>query len=61
MDARLNDAATIDGASAHPMLLRVQDPFGKLLVREKSRVVIGEPAILGAAEDEGKHHSPVSS
>jgi superfamily II DNA or RNA helicase len=39
-----------DCASAHPMLLRVQDPFGKLIVHEKSSVVIGEQAIVGAAE-----------
>jgi hypothetical protein len=39
-----------DCASAHPRLLRVQDPFGKLLARRKGGVVIGEQEIFDAAE-----------
>ncbi|MDH7578538.1 MAG: helicase-related protein [Bacillota bacterium] len=42
-----------DCASAHPRLLRVQDPFGKLLARRKGGVVIGEQEIFDAAEEEG--------
>ncbi|MFZ5897985.1 MAG: helicase-related protein [Bacillota bacterium] len=41
-----------DCASAHPRLLRVQDPFGKLLARRKGGVVIGEQEIFEAAEGE---------
>ncbi len=39
-----------DCASAHPRLLRVQDPFAKLLVRAKGGVIIDEAAVFGAAE-----------
>jgi len=38
-------------ASMHPRLLRIQDPFGKLLVRAKGSVVIEERDILEAAEE----------
>ncbi len=37
-------------ASAHPRLLRVQDPFAKLLARAKGGVVIDEQAIFEHAE-----------
>jgi hypothetical protein len=37
-------------ASPHPRLLRVQDPFGKLVVRAKGGVRIDETAIFDAAE-----------
>lgn len=37
-------------ASAHPRLLRVQDPFAKLLARAKGGVVIGEQDIFENAE-----------
>ncbi|MDI6709990.1 MAG: helicase-related protein [Bacillota bacterium] len=40
-----------DCASARPRLLRVRDPFGKLLVRAKGGVVIGEREIFQAAEE----------
>ena len=36
-------------ATAHPRLLRVQDPFGKLIVRAKGGVVIAEQQIFEAA------------
>ncbi|MFZ5634695.1 MAG: helicase-related protein [Bacillota bacterium] len=39
-----------DCATAHPRLLRVQDPFGKLLVKNKGGVVIDEKEIFKAAE-----------
>jgi hypothetical protein len=39
-----------DCATAHPRLLRIQDPFGKLLVKNKGGVVIGEQEIFEAAE-----------
>jgi SNF2 family DNA or RNA helicase len=39
-----------DCASAYPRLLRVGDPFGKLIVRSKTSVVIGENEIFQAAE-----------
>ncbi|MBI4639111.1 MAG: DUF3883 domain-containing protein, partial [Candidatus Tectomicrobia bacterium] len=39
-------------ASPRPRLLRVQDPFGKLLVRAKGGVVIDEREIFTAAEEE---------
>jgi SNF2 family DNA or RNA helicase len=39
-----------DCASAYPRLLRVGDPFGKLIVRSKTNVVIGENEIFQAAE-----------
>ena len=41
-----------DCASAYPRLLRIQDPFGKLLVWGKGGVVIGEQEIFEAAEDD---------
>lgn len=41
-----------DCAGVHPRLLRVQDPFGKLLARRKGGVVIGEQEIFEAAEEE---------
>jgi len=34
------------------MLRRVRDPFGKLIVRTKERVVIDEQAIFAAAEED---------
>jgi hypothetical protein len=39
-------------ATAHPRLLRIQDPFGKLIVRAKGSVVIEEREIFAAAEGE---------
>ncbi len=39
-----------DCAKSFPMLRRVQDPFGKLIVKTKERVVIDEQAIFAAAE-----------
>lgn len=39
-----------DCASAHPRLLRIQDPFGKLLARDRGGVVIDEREIFAAAE-----------
>ena len=39
-----------DCATPHPRLLRVQDPFGKLVVKAKGGVRIDETAIFGAAE-----------
>jgi hypothetical protein len=36
-------------ATAHPRLLRIQDPFGKLIVRAKGGVVIAEQQIFEAA------------
>ena len=41
-----------DCASPHPRLLRVRDPFGRLLARAKGGVVIDEKTILAAAEVE---------
>jgi hypothetical protein len=41
-----------DCAAAHPRLLRVQDPFAKLLVRAKGGVVVDEVSVFGAAEIE---------
>ncbi|MCL4516327.1 MAG: DUF3883 domain-containing protein [Firmicutes bacterium] len=41
-----------DCAGPHPRLLRVQDPFAKLLVREKGGVIIDEREIFEAAEAE---------
>ena len=35
-----------DSATRHPRLLRVQDPFGKLVVRAKGGVRIDETAII---------------
>jgi hypothetical protein len=41
-------------ATAHPRLLRIQDPFGKLIVRAKGGVIIEEREIFAAAaQDEG--------
>jgi hypothetical protein len=39
-----------DCATPSPRLLRVQDPFGKLIVKAKGSVVIGRAEILKAAE-----------
>ena len=41
-----------DCASSRPRLLRVRDPFGRLLARAKGGVVIDEGTILAAAEGE---------
>src|SRR6266581_811827 len=41
-----------DCAKSFPMLRRVRDPFGKLIVRTKERVVIDEQAIFAAAEED---------
>jgi hypothetical protein len=41
-----------DCASPRPRLLRVQDPFRRLVVRTKGSVVIGAGAIVEAAEEE---------
>lgn len=40
-----------DCATAHPRLLRVQDPFVKLLVRAKGGVIIGEASVFEVAEE----------
>jgi hypothetical protein len=37
-------------ASSHPRLLRIQNPFGKLIVKTKSIVMIDEQEIFQAAE-----------
>jgi SNF2 family DNA or RNA helicase len=42
-----------DCATSHPRLLRIQDPFGKLLAKNKGGVVIEESAIFAAAEADG--------
>jgi superfamily II DNA or RNA helicase len=39
-----------DCATANPRLLRVQDPFGKLIIKAKGSVVIGQTEIVKAAE-----------
>ncbi len=39
-------------AKASPRLLRIQDPFGKLIVRAKGSVIVGEGQIFAAAESE---------
>lgn len=39
-------------ATAHPRLLRIQDPFGKLIVRAKGGVIIDEREIFAVAEGE---------
>jgi hypothetical protein len=39
-----------DCATPHPRLLRVQDPFGRLVARAKGGVIIDERAIFDAAE-----------
>jgi superfamily II DNA or RNA helicase len=41
-----------DCASVHPRLVRVQNPFQKLIARAKGSVVIDERSIFGAAESE---------
>ena len=41
-----------DCAKAAPRLLRIQDPFGKLIVRQKGSVIVGEGQIFAAAESE---------
>lgn len=43
-----------DCATPNPRLIRIQDPLSNLLVRDRGGVIIGEAAILGAAQpDEG--------
>jgi hypothetical protein len=39
-----------DCASSHPRLVRVQDPFGKLLARAKGSMIIGAASVLEAGE-----------
>jgi superfamily II DNA or RNA helicase len=39
-----------DCAKAAPQLLRIQDPFGKLIMRQKGSVIVGEGQIFAAAE-----------
>ena len=39
-----------DCGTPHPRLLRVRDPFGKLIVKAKGGVSIEEGAFFGAAE-----------
>jgi Domain of unknown function (DUF3883) len=39
-------------AKSAPRLLRIQDPFGKLIARAKGSVIIGEGQIFAAAEGE---------
>jgi len=41
-----------DCAATNPRLLRVRDPFGRLLFKGKGGVVIDEAAIFQAAEDQ---------
>ncbi len=41
-----------DCAKAAPRLLRIQDPFGKLIVRQKGSVLVGEGQIFAAAESD---------
>src|SRR6266511_391621 len=41
-----------DCASPHPRLLRVQDPFSKLIVKAKGGVTIDESEVFSAAEPE---------
>ncbi len=41
-----------DCAATHPRLLRVQDPFAKLLVRARGGVVVDEASLFEAAEEE---------
>jgi len=38
-------------ASAQPHLLRVQDPFAKLLVQARGGVIVGQHEVIGAAEE----------
>ena len=40
-----------DCAATYPRLLRVQDPFIKLLVRAKGEVVVDEASVFEAAEE----------
>jgi hypothetical protein len=42
--------AAFDCGTPHPRLLRVRDPFGKLIVKAKGGVRIDETAIFDAAE-----------
>ena len=39
-------------AKASPRLLRIQDPFGKLIMRARGSVIVGEGQIFAAAEDD---------
>jgi len=39
-------------AKASPRLLRIQDPFSKLVIRQKDSVIVGEGQIFAAAESE---------
>ena len=39
-------------AKASPRLLRVQDPFGKLIVQQRGSVIVGEGQIFAAAEQD---------
>ncbi len=41
-----------DCAKSFPMLRRVRDPFSKLIIKTKERVVIDEQAIFAAAEED---------
>lgn len=41
-----------DCAKSVPRLWRIQDPFGKLIVRQKGSVIVGEGQIFAAAESE---------
>ncbi|MGL5134875.1 MAG: protein NO VEIN domain-containing protein [Planktothrix sp.] len=41
-----------DCASSHPRLFRIQDPFGKLIVKTKTSVVIDSQSIFQTAEIE---------
>jgi superfamily II DNA or RNA helicase len=41
-----------DCAKAAPHLLRIQDPFGKLIMRQKGSVIVGEGQIFAAAESD---------
>jgi len=42
--------AVFDCGTSHPRLVRVQDPFGKLLAKAKGSMILGAAAILEAAE-----------
>jgi superfamily II DNA or RNA helicase len=41
-----------DCAKTAPRLLRIQDPFGKLIMRQKGSVIVGEGQIFAAAESD---------
>jgi hypothetical protein len=41
-----------DCATPHPRLLRVRDPFGKLIVKDRGSVIALAPDIVGVAEAE---------